>query len=216
MQYQKCKKDYKEETKTDKVTKEVEATVPLFTDVKNILHSFSSNVFVNINNQEFYKFDGLPAHKSYYSNNFKVAISEYKGVLHCEGYVYEDFPTEIVEAPLLESFFRRIMKDFIRLVGFLLDGKLAVDFSSTSDLLYPDVNIRPRLIRARPIFYMISDNPNAIHGIVDYSLYTRGIALKNDYHQKRMDMLAHIPVEFNYMETLAKTFGIPARQNQFI
>ena len=31
-----------------------------------------------------------------------------------------------------------------------------------------------------------------------------------------MDMLAYIPVEFNYLETLAKTFIIPARQNQFI
>ena len=30
-----------------------------------------------------------------------------------------------------------------------------------------------------------------------------------------MDMLAYTPVEFNYMETLAKTFNIPARQNQF-
>ena len=31
-----------------------------------------------------------------------------------------------------------------------------------------------------------------------------------------MDMLAHTPVEFNYLETIAKTFIIPARQNQFI
>ena len=31
-----------------------------------------------------------------------------------------------------------------------------------------------------------------------------------------MDMLAYNPVEFNYLETLAKTFIIPARQNQFI
>ena len=31
-----------------------------------------------------------------------------------------------------------------------------------------------------------------------------------------MDLLAHTPVEFNYLETLAKTFIIPARQNQFI
>ena len=31
-----------------------------------------------------------------------------------------------------------------------------------------------------------------------------------------MDMLAFTPVEFNYLETLAKTFIIPARQNQFI
>ena len=63
---------------------------------------------------------------------------------------------------------------------------------------------------------MISDNPNVSLGIVDCSLYTRRIALKDDYHKKRMDMLAYTPVEFNYLEVLAKTFIIPARQNQFI
>ena len=31
-----------------------------------------------------------------------------------------------------------------------------------------------------------------------------------------MVMLAYTPVEFNYLETLAETFIIPARQNQFI
>ena len=54
---------------------------------------------------------------------------------------------------------------------------------------------------------MISDNPNASLGIV---------ALKDDYHKKRMDILAYTHVEFNYLETLAKTFVIPARQNQLI
>ena len=63
---------------------------------------------------------------------------------------------------------------------------------------------------------MISDNPNFSLGIFDYSLHTRRIALKNDYHKKRMDMLDYTPVEFNYFETLGKTFIIPARQNHFI
>ena len=63
---------------------------------------------------------------------------------------------------------------------------------------------------------MISGNPNVSLGIVDCSLYTRRIALKDDYHKKRMDMLTYAPVEYNYLETLAKTFIIPARQNQFI
>ena len=100
--------------------------------------------------------------------------------------------------------------------GFKLYGKLGVDFFSTSDLLYPNVKIRLRVIRARHNFYMNSDNPNVSLGIVDCSLYTRRIALKDDYHKKRMDMLAYTPVEFNYLETLAKTFIIPAIQNQFI
>ena len=78
------------------------------------------------------------------------------------------------------------------------------------------MKIRISLIRARPNFYMISENPNVSLGIVDCSLYTRRVMLKEDYHKERMSQLAHAPVEYNYMETLAKTFIIPARQNQFI
>ena len=63
---------------------------------------------------------------------------------------------------------------------------------------------------------MIRDNPNVSLGIVDCSLYTRRIALKDDYHKKRMDIIAYTHLKFNCLETLAKTFIIPARQNQFI
>ena len=100
--------------------------------------------------------------------------------------------------------------------GFMLYGKLGADFFSTSELLYPNTKIRLRLIRARPNFYMTSDNPNVKLGFVDCSLCTRRIDLKNDYHKKRMDMLAYTPVEFNYLVTLAKTLIIPAKQNQFV
>ena len=56
-----------------------EAPVPLVTHVNNILHSIFSNVEVYINNQQIYNSNGLYAHKSCISNNFKWAISEYKG-----------------------------------------------------------------------------------------------------------------------------------------
>ena len=78
------------------------------------------------------------------------------------------------------------------------------------------MKIRLRLTRARPSFYMISDNPNVSLGIANYSLYTRRIGLKEDYHKKRLDMLAYPPVENNYMETLAKTFIVPSSQSQFV
>ena len=135
--------------------------------------------------------------------------------LHCEGYDYEEIPDEIMEAPLSEPVFTRILKMLSRSDGFMY-GKLGVDFFSTSELLYSNMKIRLRPIRARPNFYMISDNPNVSLGIVDGSLYTRRFALKDDYHKERMDMLAYSPVEFNYLETLAKTFSSPSRQNQFI
>ena len=177
--------------------------------------SIFSNVEVYINNQQIHNSNGLYAHKSYISNNFKGAITEYKGVLHCESYDYEQ-DSEDIANPLPDLFFTRRMKLLSRPEGFMLYGKLGIDFFSTSELLYPNLKTRLRLIRARHNFYMISDNPNVRLGIVDCSLYTRRIATKDDYHKKKMDMLAYASVEYNFLETLAKIFIVPARQNQFI
>ena len=116
----------------------------------------------------------------------------------------------------LIPFFTRRMKLLSRPDGFMLYGKLGSDFFSTSELLDPNMKIILPLIRARPNFYMISDNPNVSLGIVDCSLYTRRIALKDDYHKTRIDMVTYAPVDYNYLKTLAKTFIMPARQNQFI
>ena len=210
------KKEHKDEsvafteTGTDD---EEEEEVARNTYVNNIMHSIFSNVEVYTNNQQIY--NGLYAHKSYISNKFKAAIPEYKGVLHCEGCDYEQDPEDIIN-PLSDPFFTRRMKLLSIRDGFMLCGKLEIDFFSRSELLYPNMKIRVRLIRARPTFYMISDNRNVILGIVDCSLYTRRIALKDDYHKKTMDMLAYASVEYNYLQTLANTFIIPARQNQFI
>ena len=156
-----------------------------------------SIVKVYNNNQQIYNSNGLYAHKSYIPDNFKAAIFEYKGVLHCEGYDYEQDPEDIND-PLLDPFFTKRMKLLSRPDGFMLYGKMGIDFFSTSELLCPNMKIRLRLIWARPNFYMISDNSNVSRGIVDCSLYTRRIALKDDYHEKRMDMLAYATVEYNY------------------
>ena len=139
-------------------------------------------------------------------------MSDFKGVLHCEGYDYEKDPENLVEGP----FFIRRMKLYSRPDGFMLYGKLGIDFLTASELLYPNKKVRIRLIRTRQNFYMISESPNVSLGIMDCSLYTRCVMLKEDYHKKRMSQLAYAPFEFNYMETLAKTYIIPARQNQFI
>ena len=126
------KKEHKEEAKAEEEVTAEEGAVPLVTHVNNLLHSIFSNVEVYINNQYIYNSNGLYAHKSYIFNNFKGAISEYKGVLHCEGYDYEEFPDEIMEAPLSEPFFTR-MKMFSRPDGFILYGKLGLTFSPLLD-----------------------------------------------------------------------------------
>ena len=128
-----------------------EEEVARVTYVNKIILSIFSNVEVYINNQQIYISNGLYAHKSYISNNFKAAISEYKGVLHCEGYDYEQ-DTEDIANPLRDPFFTMRMKLLSRPVGLMLYGKLGIDFFSTSELLYPNMKIRLRLIRARPNF----------------------------------------------------------------
>ena len=98
------KKEHKDEsvvfTETGDDSDQVEE-VARVTYVNNIMHSIFSNVEVYINNQQIYNSNGLYAHKSYISNNFKAAISECKGVLHCEGYDYEQDPEDIANPYLI-------------------------------------------------------------------------------------------------------------------
>ena len=206
------KKEHKEDTvfietgDDDVEFTEEDEGVPHITLVNNILHSIFSNAEMYINNQQIYNSNGLYAHKSHISSSFKSTLTDCKGVLHCEGYDYEEEPENLFEGPF---FFRR-MKLYTRLDGFMLYGGLGIDFLTTSELLYPNMKVRIRLIRARPIFYIISENRNVSLGIVDCSLYTRLVMLREDYHKKRMSQLAYAPVEYSYMETLAKTFILPA------
>ena len=169
------------ETETNDEAKQEE--VARVTYVNNIMLSIFSNVEVYINSQQIYNSNGLYAHKFYISNNYRAAISEYKGVLHCEGYEHEQDPEDICK-PLPDPFFTRRMKLLSRPEGFMLYGKLGIDFFSISELLYPNMKNRLRLIRAVPNFHMISDNPNVSLGNKDCSVYTRRIALKDDYHIK--------------------------------
>ena len=103
---QEKKKEHKDESVvfTETGDDEEEEEVARVTYVNNIMHSLFSNVEVYINNQRIYKSNGLYPHKSYISNNFKAAISEYKGDLHCEGYDYEQDPEDISN-PLPDPFF---------------------------------------------------------------------------------------------------------------
>ena len=224
------KKEHKDESvvfngtgTSDDEEEEEEEEVARVTYVNKIFHSIRSNVEVYINNQQNYNSNGLYAQKSYISNNFEGAITEYKGVLHCEGCDYEQ-DLEDITNPLPDPTFTTRMKLLSRPDDFMLHDKLGINFFSTSVLFYPNLKIRLHLIRAGPSFYMISDNPKSVLELQDvfftHSLsLTGGVDLKDDYHKKRkkrIDMLAFAPLHYNYLEILAKTFIIPARQNQFI
>ena len=132
------KKDHKDESVvfTETGDDEEEEEVVRVTYVSNIMHSIFSNVEVYINNQQMYNSDGLYAHKSYISNNFKAAISEYKGFCIVKPMTMNRIlRPEVYSNTLPDPFYTRRMKLLSRPDGFMLYGKLGIDFFSTSELL---------------------------------------------------------------------------------
>ena len=63
---------------------------------------------------------------------------------------------------------------------------------------------------------MLSDNPNVSLKSVDCSLFTRTILAAEPNHQYLQWNLERDSAHYNNMETIARTFIIPSRQNQFI
>ena len=133
------KKEHKEDTvfnepgDDDVEFIEEDEGVPHITHVNNILHSIFSNAELYINNHKICNSNGLYAHKLHNSNNFKSTESDYKGVLHCERYDYEEEPQKLLEYP----FFTRRMKLYSKPDGFMLNGKLGINFLTPSELIYP-------------------------------------------------------------------------------
>ena len=83
-------------------------------------------------------------------------------------------------------------------------------------MLDPKIIVRLPINRASSNLYMIRNTPNFSPGSVHCTLYNHCIALKDDYHKKRIDMHAYTPVDFDCLEKLAEVFIIPGRQSQFI
>ena len=101
-------------------------------------------------------------------------------------------------------------------ITFSLYGRLAIDLFTCEKLLLPNTKVRIKLIRARPNFYMLSDNPNIRLKTVDCSLFNRRILVAEPNHQYLQWNLEREPAQYKYMETIARTSIIPSRQNQFI
>ena len=98
------RKEHKDEAKAEEEELAEEESVPLVTHVNNILHSTFSNVEVYVNNQQIHSSIGPDAHKAYISNNFKGAISEYNGVLHCKATTLKNFLVKLWKRLCLNLF----------------------------------------------------------------------------------------------------------------
>ena len=132
------------------------------------LNSLFSNCEVYFNNTLVYNANGLYPHKAQISNEFNSSAVSNEGILARKGYSFEEYP---------EAFDMYPFTDKVNSLGsgimFSLYGRLAIDLFTCKKVLQPKPKVRVKLIRARPNFYMLSDNPNVILKTVDCSLFTR-------------------------------------------
>ena len=98
---------------------------------------------------------GLYPHKAQLSIEFNSSSVSNKGILACHGYSFVLYP---------ESFDMHPFPDRANSLGsgivFSLYGRLDIELLTFEKFLLPKTNVRIKLIRARPNFYMLSDNSN--------------------------------------------------------
>ena len=121
-----------------------------------------------------------------------------KGILACHGYSFEENPDAFDMYPFTDR-----ANSLGTGITFSLYGRLAIDLFTCEKLLLPNTKVRIKLIRARPNF---SSRPNS----------RRRILVAEPNHQYLQWNLEREPAHYIYMETIARTFLIPSRQNQFI
>ena len=120
-------------------------------------------------------------------------------------------PCNIEKSPFIDQEEELLLKN-----GTTYYGKSAIDLFQCEKLLLPNTKVRPKLIRARPNFFMISYNPHVSYKIPDYYLFKSRVVVNEVYQQIIKYQLTHQPACYNFMETIAPTCIIPSGQNQFI
>ena len=162
------------------------------TYVNNLLHSLFSNCEVYFNNTMVYNANGLNPHKTQISNEFNSSAVSDKGILACHGYSFEEYSEALDMYPFTDR-----ANSLGSGITFSLWGRLAIDLLTCKKLLLPKTRVQNELIRARPNFYMLSDNPNVSLKIVDCSLFTRRILVAEPTRQHLKWNLEREPAHYN-------------------
>ena len=102
-----------------------------------------------------YNAKGLYPNKAQRSKEFNSSALSNKRLLACHGYNFEEYPEVFDMYPFTDR-----ANSLGSGISFLLYDRLAIDLFICEKLILPKTKVRIKLIRARPNFYMLSDNPN--------------------------------------------------------
>ena len=154
-----------------------------------------------------YNANGLYPQKARISSEFNSSAVSNKGKLACHGYSFEEYSDAFDMHPFTDR-----ANSLGTGISFSLYGRLANDLFTCEKSLLPNTKVQIKLIRARPNFKMLSENPNVNLKTVDCSLFIRRSLVAEPNHQYLQWNLKREPAQNNNLETIARTFIIPCRK----
>ena len=178
----------------------------------NILHSLFSNVRLSLQGVEVSTANNLYPHKAYIETELSHPPECKKGLLFCQGYEYEEDPSDIVGGVAFVN--RRLAVGTTR----NLYGKLAVDFLGTDKYILPGVEMRLNLTRASNDFVSLAQsgatNTYAIK-IKRASVHVRKLELRNATYLSIEKALLSRAACYSYTEVIEKSFAIGSGLTEF-
>ena len=120
----------------------------------------------------------LYPHKAKISNEFNSSAVSNNGKFACHGYNLKGYREAFDMYPFTDR-----ANSLRSGITFSLYGRLAIDLLTCEKTLKQKTKNRNKVKRARPKFYMLSDNPNVSLKIVDCLLFTRRILVAEPNHQ---------------------------------
>ena len=127
--------------------------------------------------------------------NFQEQKGTKESLSQCQGYRYEIEPNDFTKRAFTDTVFKKDQDEFT------FYGPLAIGLFACETLLLPNVNLRLKLIRSSPAFYMIDTgglNSEAI--ILEACLSTRQVAISDNWMRNFKSRLLREPAIFYYNE----------------
>lgn len=191
-----------------------DASAVVFTN--NTLHSLFSQCEVQANGVLVAESNNTYHHRSFIETELTTNKDSKETWAICQGYKYDGEHGKTKS----KWFIERLEKTLHENYTVDLYGSLYVDFFTCEKLLLPQVTLRIKLYRSSNEFSLVTTGDDVdklfMAKIEKASLFVRKVTLTDSVKTSIERALLKAPARYPYIETLAKSFIIPANQKSFV
>ncbi len=182
--------------------------------INNVMHSLFKNCEVFVNQQSISESNGLYAHKAYVETEWSYSAGSKNTFIATQGYGHVSNPNEYASHTKAGRMTATRKSQTLNLYG-----PLAIDFFAKGSLKLTGKKMLIKLVRSSPKFvlFAIGESANETYNVVieKAALIVEKKILRENSHNSITKTLALTNAQYNFHETLLKTFIMPANQNSF-